>query len=505
MLKSVFTGIEELTICQTNTMSTRSSFFRTTVLEDCSSAHEAPLRRLSGLFPEFDDSSNNGTEDGDDHELEPGMDTDMSTESQRSFPSEKVPRGSPSISTADPTTAPPSPLLQPKRSSSVWDEKPVPLLLRTYTIPHSAPGVCEGEPQRHDSIASIREYATSYLRPIARRGVKGKRKPPRVTEVPGPGPARGDFYVILICAAQICVYADIGSALSVLTPIAATFGITHVRDLSWAVAGYAMGVGASILVAGRLGEIFGHKRVFLFGLTWSALWYAITGLSFYATATVLITSRVLEGLGAGLLLPAALTLLDATYPSGRRKDEIFFWVAFEAPVGLITGAVWAAALTLAWWPLVYWAFALAFLVIACLGAFVIPNPLPKTRTKMSIVSIKQFDIPRMITGMSLLLLMGFSGMQGATVGWYGLDFQFALICGLLLVSVFICIEGHCAPKPFLPCLALSQEVTVILGVVACGWLCFGIWFFYTWQIVETWRSEVPPHPGKRGLRGENIY
>ncbi|KAI0593572.1 major facilitator superfamily-domain-containing protein [Biscogniauxia sp. FL1348] len=317
---------------------------------------------------------------------------------------------------------------------------------------------------------------------MSRRTMRIERKSSRMA---GVSLAHEVLFITTICAAELCVYAGIGQVLPVLRIMGATFRVTNVSHLAWAVAGYTMVASASILVAGRLGEVFGYKCVFLSGLLWSAVWSAVAGASFYSSTALFLISRALEGLGVALCLPTGLALLGATYPTGRRKAAIFALVAVMASTGLIVGAVGASALTLAWWPLVYWAFALTLLGVACVGAFAIPNAVRTNNIDTSIGSpIGDLDMLGMFTGVSSLILIGFSCIQTPKVGPQEPYLWVALICGVLLTVVFVFIEGYYAPKPLVPFSAIPSEVAMILGIVACGWSCFGIWIFYTWQIVE---------------------
>ncbi|KAI1636878.1 major facilitator superfamily-domain-containing protein [Biscogniauxia mediterranea] len=312
------------------------------------------------------------------------------------------------------------------------------------------------------------------------------------SRVAGVSLSREVLFVMTICAAQLCVYAGIGQVLPVLRITGETFTVTNVSHLAWAVAGYTMMVGAFVLVAGRLGEVFGYKRIFLSGLLWSAVWSAIAGASFYSGTALFIVSRALEGSGVALCLPTGLALLGATYPTGRRKAAIFALVAMMAPTGLIVGAAGASALTLAWWPLVYWAFTLTLLGVTCFGAFTIPNAVNTNKANMSTGSyIGDLDILGMFTGVSSLVLAGFVCIQVPMVGWQEPYLWVALICDVLLAVVFVLNERYYAPKPLVPFSAITSEVGVILSVVACGWSCFGIWIFYTWQIVEGLENVSP--------------
>lgn len=318
------------------------------------------------------------------------------------------------------------------------------------------------------------------------------------------------LYVTTICMAQLCarksnnmnnfcltmvntiLEAGIGQTLAILREIGTTFGITNTSNLIWVLAGYSLAIGTFILIAGRLGDTYGHKRIFLVGFIWSSVWSAVSGASFYSTHVLFMTSRVFHGLGAALCLPNGIALLAQTYPSGKKKAMVFTLVATMAPIGIIVGAASASLFALAWWPLTYWSFALTLVIIAGVGYFVVPNSTQKNETPTNLrAAMSELDIPGAVTGVSALVLISFSWNQAPIVGWQEPYLWVALIAGILLAILFALIEIYYAPKPLIPFDALSSEVSFVLAAGACGWSCFGIWASYTWQFIEHIRGVSP--------------
>ncbi|KAI2621906.1 MFS general substrate transporter [Hypomontagnella submonticulosa] len=300
------------------------------------------------------------------------------------------------------------------------------------------------------------------------------------------------LFVSTICMAQLCAQAGIGQTLAILREIGVSFGVNNTSDLIWVLAGYSLAIGTFILIAGRLGDTYGYKRLFLAGFVWSAVWSAVSGSAIHSTHTLFIVSRVFHGLGAALSLPNGLALLGVTYPPGKQKAMVFTLVATTAPIGIIVGAVSASLFALAWWPLTYWTFALALLIIPGVGYFVIPTAAQKNETPKDLrAAISELDIPGAITGVSALVLISFAWNQAPLVGWEEPYLWITLIVGILLAILFVLIENYYAPKPLIPFFALSSDVSFILVAGACGWSCFGIWVSYTWQFVENIRGVSP--------------
>lgn len=144
-------------------------------------------------------------------------------------------------------------------------------------------------------------------------------------------------------------------------------------------------------------------------------------------------------------------------------------------------------------PWTFWSFAIALAGIAVLGYFVIPDPPTrfdaKRRTTKDI--LMELDPLGGIVGITALVLINFAWNQSGVTGWQEPYVYVCLIIGILLVPVFFYIELRIAPAPLIPFDALSTDVAFVLGCVACGWGCFGIWIYYTWNYVELLRGASP--------------
>ncbi|KAI1458794.1 MFS general substrate transporter [Annulohypoxylon moriforme] len=297
------------------------------------------------------------------------------------------------------------------------------------------------------------------------------------------------LFVITIGMAQLCAQIGIGQTLAISREIEASFGRASTRNMIWDLTGYNLAVGTFVLIAGRLGDVYGHKRMFLVGFVWSAVWSTVSGTAVYSNYALFVASRVFHGLGAALSPPNGLALLGVAYPPGKQKAMAFTFVATMAPVGIIAGAASASLFALAWWPLAYWTFAGILLAIVGVGYFTIPKTSQKNETPGNISAvITELDIPGAITGVSALVLISFAWNQAPLTGWQEPYLWVALILGALLATLFVLIEKYYAPKPLIPFYALSSDVSLILIAGACGWSCFGVWAFYTWQFVVNIRG-----------------
>ncbi|KAF9409129.1 hypothetical protein BGZ94_002047 [Podila epigama] len=89
------------------------------------------------------------------------------------------------------------------------------------------------------------------------------------------------------------------------------------NQLQWCVSAYALTYAAFLLIGGRMGDLFGHKRIFLIGTSWFAVWALVCG--FARNPIFMSVARALEGAGAGFTIPSALALLTTSYPLGAER------------------------------------------------------------------------------------------------------------------------------------------------------------------------------------------
>src|SRR5499425_662027 len=98
---------------------------------------------------------------------------------------------------------------------------------------------------------------------------------------------------------------------------------TGIAALQWVMTGYTLTLAAFLLIGGSLGHRFGRRKVYLFGVVWFALASAACGLA--PGALFLIVTRLLQGVGAALLTPGSLAILEASFAPADRARAIGAW------------------------------------------------------------------------------------------------------------------------------------------------------------------------------------
>lgn len=298
--------------------------------------------------------------------------------------------------------------------------------------------------------------------------------------------SREIIFVAVVCNAQLLTQAGLGISIAPLHIIGDSFGASDAQ-LPWFPAAYSLTVGTFILFAGRLGDLFGHRRMFIAGWLWFALWSLFAGVAVYSDQIFFDVCRALQGIGPAVLLPNALAILGRTYPPGRRKDMVFSIFGATAPGGFLLGAVFSSMLAqLAWWPWGYWILCIYCVLLSGASFMVIPSadpiawPIPKER----------FDCWGTTVGVAGLIFLNVAWNQAGVVGWQEPYTYVFLILGVLLLGLFVYIE-HKVSHPLLELRKFAVPTLYILACLAVGWGCFGIWVYYSWQIFEVLRHATP--------------
>ncbi|KAK4621816.1 hypothetical protein CLAFUW4_06740 [Fulvia fulva] len=298
----------------------------------------------------------------------------------------------------------------------------------------------------------------------------------------------------IICLSKFTTQVGLGQCLSILHIIGDHFGIENPGVLSWLIAGYSLTVGTFILFSGRLGDLFGWKKMLVIGYVWFAIWSLIAGLAAYSNHVLFVFARVLQGIGPAICLPNGLALLGGLYSTGKRKNMAFAVFGACAPGGSIVGSAFAGLFALAWWPWTFFSFAMTLVVIAAVAQLVIPDPQdekPGLKGKDFVGAVWELDLLGAVVGITALILINVAWNQAPISGWSSATCITTLVLRTVLVPIFFWIELTIARNPLLPVDVFTASNAFVLGCVSLGWANFGIWVFYVWQILEVLRGSSP--------------
>src|SRR5437764_8843073 len=157
--------------------------------------------------------------------------------------------------------------------------------------------------------------------------------------------------LVIICLAQFMVVLDATIVNVALPHIQTSLGFTE-ASLQWVINAYTLVFAGFLLLGGRAGDLLGRKRLFLVGLVIFTIASLLNGLA--TTSGMLIGFRALQGLGAALISPAALSIISTTFAEGKeRAKALGVWAAI-AIGGSAVGLVLGGALTQSFsWPWIF--------------------------------------------------------------------------------------------------------------------------------------------------------
>lgn len=253
--------------------------------------------------------------------------------------------------------------------------------------------------------------------------------------------------LVLISIAQLMVVLDATIANIALPYIQADLGISQ-ANLTWVVTGYALAFGSLLLLGGRLGDLYGRRKVFMIGLVIFAVASLLGGLA--TNEPLLLAARGLQGLGAALASPAALALITTTFPAGPARNRAFaVYAAMSgagAAVGLIVGG-WLTGTSPELFGVVIDGWRLTFLINVPIGiaaAALAPRFLNESESHPG-----ELDLPGAVTGTLGLLGIVYGLSRAGTEGWSDTLTVASLVAGGVMLVVFGLIESR-VEHPLLP-------------------------------------------------------
>src|SRR4051794_2325589 len=268
------------------------------------------------------------------------------------------------------------------------------------------------------------------------------------------GTRRKWLALALLCTVQFMVVLDIAVVNVALPSIQTDLGFSQ-ENLQWVISAYALLFGGFLLLGGRAADLLGRRRVFLVGLVVFTAASLLSGLAWSEGA--LIASRGLQGFGAAIVSPAALSILTTTFAEGsERNTALGAWGgvgAFGAVAGVLLGGVLTDLLSWQW----------IFFVNAPVGvgAFLLaPVLLSESRD----ATARSFDLPgaALVTGGLVVLVYAIT--QANKYGWGSVETIGLFAAALALLTGFLAREATTS-DPLMP-LSLFRLRTLVGANIA---------------------------------------
>lgn len=260
-----------------------------------------------------------------------------------------------------------------------------------------------------------------------------------VSSAPGVHRSLG-WSLALLAFAQLIYSLDINIVFVALPEIGAGLGFSG-QTLQWVVSAYTVFCGGFLLLGGRAADLLGQRRMFIFALWLYALSSLVGGLAW--SPAVIVIARAVQGIGAALLFPSTLSLINRLFEEGPpRNRALAIWGGAGAS-GLTLGSLAGGALTSAYgWPSVFFVNVLLAGIAIVAAFFVIPKDAPRTERR-------SFDLPGALTVTAGATLLVYALVQGPEDGWQATPIVAALVLAVVFLLAFALIESR-SRDPLMP-------------------------------------------------------
>ncbi len=269
----------------------------------------------------------------------------------------------------------------------------------------------------------------------------------------------------LLCGAFFMVLLDGTITIVALPSIGADLGFSK-QDLAWVLSAYALTFGGLLLLGGRAADLLGRRRVFMAGVLLFTAASLVCGLAWSPAA--LLAARVVQGVGAAIMTPTALSIISTTFTEGSERNKALG----------IWGALGGIGATTAWLiggPLVDgpgWRWIFFINVPIGLAALALSPVL--LRESRAALTRRSYDPAGTLTITGALVLLVYAVVEAPGAGWGDVRTILPLAGSAVLVAAFALIESR-HPAPLVPLrifrsrtLAGADALTVLPGTVAVG-------------------------------------
>lgn len=285
-----------------------------------------------------------------------------------------------------------------------------------------------------------------------------------------PERARGSRIALLVIAScQLMVVLDITIVNIALPHIQTALGFST-ENLSWVVNAYTLTFGGLLLLGGRLGDILGRRRVFMFGVLLFALASLLGGLS--QESWQLLAARSLQGVGGAIASPTALSLITTTFREGPERNRAFGVFAAVSAGGSAIGLL-AGGLLVEWldWRWIFF----VNVPIGLLIALAAPRYIRESERHPG-----HFDVVGALTATLGMVLLVYGFIRASEKGWSDALTLGSFAAAVVLLAVFIVIEGR-SRQPITPLrMFRDRNRAGAFAMMLClAAAMFGMFFFLT--------------------------
>ncbi|RDW65979.1 hypothetical protein BP6252_09614 [Coleophoma cylindrospora] len=282
---------------------------------------------------------------------------------------------------------------------------------------------------------------------------------------------------ILIIASNLVQMLSNITSMSGGLAISKSLGIdTGPGKANWIAASYPLTQGTFVLISGRLGEIYSHRRILLLGGIWLTLWSLING--FCDNFISFNIARAMAGIGGALIMPNAVAMISITCPPGKLRNTSLGFFGASGPISGSIGSIFVGlVIQYLQWRWIY--FILAFICVPVFGLlwFLLPH-------ENAVDPGGKLDFVGAALGTSGLIVFNIAWNQAPAVGWSTPYEVVFLLLSIILLCSFCIWEGKYASKPIMPLdIWNAPSFFPLVFVVLFSFMSFAtlLWYMIAWQ------------------------
>ena len=260
---------------------------------------------------------------------------------------------------------------------------------------------------------------------------------------------RRGFVLALLCVAQFMVVLDFSIVNIALPSIQKDLGLST-QNLQWIVSAYSLTFGGFLMLGGRMGDLYGRRKLFMIGLLLFSLSSLAGGLA--SSGAWLIIARASQGLGAALIAPTCLSLITVTFAEGEERNKAFGMIGSIASFGFAAGAILGGVLTAGpgWRWVMFVNVPIGFVAFA-----LTPFLLAESRVQLE---RRQLDVPGAVLVTAAVGALVYALAQGNGWGWTSPLILALLAASVILMAAFVLVELR-SPSPLMD-LSIFRQRTV---------------------------------------------
>jgi EmrB/QacA subfamily drug resistance transporter len=274
--------------------------------------------------------------------------------------------------------------------------------------------------------------------------------------------------LFVLCAGTLMIVLDTTIVNVALPSIRDDLGFSE-ESLAWVVNAYLLTFGGFLLLGGRLGDLFGHRRLFLLGITLFTAASVACGLA--TSQGFLIGARAVQGLGGAIVSAVSLSLMMGLFTEQEERAKAMGIFGFVAAGGGSVGVLLGGVLT----DLLDWHW--IFLVNVPIGIGVFLASLRLLPGGKGAAADRKLDVAGAVTVTAALMLAVYAIVNGNDAGWTSSQTTLLLGAAAALLVVFLVIESRVA-APLVPLRLFRLRNVATANVVGVLWAAaMFAWFF----------------------------